>query len=416
MFDTLELLTGCGLGLKLLNNGLAHTFQRCGLAGLDGGHLNDGKADAGLHRIRHTRLGQAEHGGPHGGIGHGRLRGFGIGRGLDARILTGLQGRRDPLGGLGVRGRVDGEGPTLGNGQGVLAELEALHDGLFTDFRRLSGGIVEQHDRGDPGFGTAQLGLVLVHESGQLGIGRSGRGAGHLLGDGEPATIPAFQRAVGNHGAIDAGHPGARIQRGAEVVLGILVGQVPLQVGRGHVLALQDGSIGLFVKLAGDLVEEGRDLTNLLEDQFLARANAHAAGPVLEGQFLRLALQVSDVDVLPDQLLNGDRSAGLFLIVLADLLEIRDEFLLGHAAVAGLDHVARPQRGEDVRFVADDQKADGDQTDNGNRPGRFGEVAEVGDHDKPWAVRRCPRGALSAYRGSTPLAARHRLGASAICS
>ncbi|MNJ38828.1 hypothetical protein D3C77_336840 [compost metagenome] len=160
----------------------------------------------------------------------------------------------------------------------------------------------------------------------------------------------------------------------------ILVAQVLLEHFRGQVLLGQGLGVEVLVELAGDLVEEGGDLADLLQHQFLAGADAGLPGPVEEAQALGLGVEILLVQVLLDHVVIADGAAGLLLQVGAHALEVGAELVGVHAAVAGADDVARPQVGEDVRLGADNQEAEDDQGEQARGPFRLGEVAEERDH------------------------------------
>ena len=116
----------------------------------------------------------------------------------------------------------------------------------------------------------------------QLGVGGSGDLTGHGARHLEPATVAGLIGRTRQKGAVDTRHTSAGEDGRTEMLHGVLVAQILLQHGRGQVLLGQGGLIGLLVELAGDGVEEGRDLTDLLDDQFLARPDAGLPGPVQE--------------------------------------------------------------------------------------------------------------------------------------
>ncbi len=162
----------------------------------------------------------------------------------------------------------------------------------------------------------------------------------------------------------------------------ILVAQVLLQHGGGQVLLRQGALIGLLIELARDRVEEGGDLADLLDDQFLAGADARFPGPVQEAELFGLAVQEAGVDVFRDQVLVGHGTTGLLLDVFAHTPEGGAELGLVHRTVAGVDHMFRAQVGEDVHPRAHDHETDGDQDEQGGGPLGAREGAEGGDHSK----------------------------------
>ncbi len=379
-----------GFGLKLLKDGGAGGFQRHGLAGLDRGDLGDREAQTALDRRRHLIGGQGEDGGADGGVAHGGLRrGLVVaqlnvvGLGCFGGVLTGAQVGGDLVGGFLGRDRQSDEGALLRLGQRGLAELITLLDLLFGDRRaRVVRAGREQDQRDHAEFGAAQTRLVFLHEGGQLGVGRRSGAARHGLSDREPAAVARLQRLARQQGGVDA----RRLQTGedgrADVGGDILVAQVVFQHFRRQILLGQGLGVQVFVELARDLVEEGGNLADLSQDQFLARTDAGLIGPVQEAQSLGLAVEILLVQVLLDHVVIADGTTGLLLKIGADALEVGAELVGIDAAVPGADDVARPQIGEDVGLRPDDQEAEDDQGEQACGPFRLGEVSEVRDHRK----------------------------------
>jgi hypothetical protein len=301
---------------------------------------------------------------------------------VGGRRLTGPLGGGDLLGGVAAWGGQGGEGAGLGLAQAVLLELETFADAVVGD--RGGGALIrrEQHDRDHAELRRAQAGGVFLDEGVQLGVGRGRHLAGHGRGQFEPAAVAGLEGRTGEQGAVDARHAGAGEDGGAEMLGRILVAQVLLQHGRGQVLLGQGALIGLLVELAGDRVEEGRDLADLLDDQILAGTYARLPGPVQEAQLFGLAVQEAGVDVLSDQVLVGHGTTGLLLDILAHATEGRAELGLVHRPVASVDDVFRSQVGEYIHARAHDHETDGDQDEQGGGPLGAREGAEGGDHSK----------------------------------
>ncbi|MNE01936.1 hypothetical protein D3C80_943930 [compost metagenome] len=343
-------------GAQFLDQGAADAFQRGGRAGGHAGHLGDRKAEAALDRVGDLIGGQGEDGGADGGVAEGALRRVVVVAGLNlvgggdfGRGLAGAQVGGDAVGGGLGRRRQGDEGALFGVRQGGLAELEALADALLGDRRRLAvGARIEQHDRNHAEFGTAQLGGVFVEEGGQLGVGRRRRRAGHGLCHVEPATVARFQRLTGEQGAIDARHPGAGEDGGAELAGDVLVAQILFEHFGSQALGGERLFIAVLIELTADLVEEGGDLTDFLQNQFLAGPDAGVPGPGQEAEALRLAFQVLGVDVFLDHVLEGHGTTGLLLQVVAHTLEIAAELLGADAAIAGVDDMFRAEAREDI--------------------------------------------------------------------
>ncbi|MNX43972.1 hypothetical protein D3C86_744450 [compost metagenome] len=224
------------------------------------------------------------------------------------------------------------------------------------------------------------MGGVLVDEGGQLGVGRGGSRTGHGLGHVEPATVTRFQRLTGQQGAVDARHAGAGEDACAELAGDVLIAQVLFQHFRGQTLGGQSFLVAVLIKLAGDLVEEGRDLADFLKHQLLAGTDAGVPGPGEEAEALGLAFQILGVDVLLDHVVERHRATGLLLQVGANALEVAAELGGADAAVAGVDDVLGSEAGEDVGLGADNQEAEDDQGEQARSPFRLGEVAEQRDH------------------------------------
>ncbi len=213
-----------------------------------------------------------------------------------------------------------------------------------------------------------------------MGVGRRGSLTGHGLGHGEPATVARFQSLPGEESAVNARHASASENGRSKLAGDVLVAQILFQHFGRHALSGQSLLIAVLVELAGHLVEEGRDLTNFLQHQFLAGTDAGVPGPGQEAHALRLAFQILGVDVLFDHVVERNGATGLLLQVGAHAFEVRAELRAADAAVARVDDVFRAEARKHIRLSAHDQEAEDDQGEQADGPFRLGEVAEQRDH------------------------------------
>ncbi|MNY07860.1 hypothetical protein D3C86_1406830 [compost metagenome] len=128
----------------------------------------------------------------------------------------------------------------------------------------------------------------------------------------------------------------------------VLVAQILFEHFGSQALGGERLFIAVLIELTADLVEEGWDLTDFLQNQFLAGPDAGVPGPGQEAEALRLAFQVLGVDVFLDHVLEGHGATGLLLQVVAHTLEIAAELLGADAAIAGVDDMFRAEAREDI--------------------------------------------------------------------
>ena len=198
----------------------ANLRQGGDMAGRDREHLNDGRAEVACNDLHITGLGTERRGG-NLGVGNRSARFVGIAHHVNAdrfgncrRILTSRQTRGDRLGRLSILGGDLNETACFRLAQGILAEVE-----LLLDFRLGNRGIcrdqtsIETNDGQNPKLGPHQLRGVLLHELGQLCVGRRGDGWDRVWTQGKVTNIARLghvdraQRAVSprNSHAIDDG-------------------------------------------------------------------------------------------------------------------------------------------------------------------------------------------------------------------
>ena len=171
------------------------------------------------------------------------------------------------------------------------------------------------------------------------------------------------------------------------------VAELFLQLDGREVLLGQRLFVLGLIELAGDLIEEGGDLADALDDQRLVRADADPARPFQEAEALGLAFQIADVDVGCDQVLKRQGASFLFGGIGADPLEVSPELRSVHRAFAGGNDMLGAQAPEHVGLrSADDGEADDQQSEQGDGPFGLGEVAEHGNHRRGLTVgrRRAP--------------------------
>ncbi len=376
-----------GLGVQGVGDLRARLLEGRGLGRRDAGQLDHGEAARALDRARALAGLHGEHRLAHLGIGDGALGRIGVADRLDA-IAAGDRARILALGqtrghGLGLGGVLGGdlhERAALGHAElGLLGVELLLHVGRLGLQRGLDRLGADAHEAELARLRPAQPRGQAVHELGELSVGRLGRRRDGMLVQHEVVGDAALLIQRTEQGCVGKRRPQAGDHPRRELHSGDLVAQLLFEQRDGEAVLGQERLIGLLVEAAGDRVEEGGDLAQLLHQELVGGLHAGPANGFLHGFRAGQVLQQLLDRALVDRLLGRDRLAGSLLDVLQRLVEAVLEVGGRDPARAGPDHVVADSRVEDVPYApdgeADDQKA---HQHDGRR--RFVEGSECGHH------------------------------------